>query len=247
MATKANSLIEVLEFAKYLVCPTPFSKNNLEILNFKPSEPIQTKDFLENLNKNHIVISTNIPKNVKSFCFEKNIHFEDLMDSNEFAILNAIATAEGAIVESIKNSSFNIHGSSVLVLGFGRCAKILAKKLKSLDANVFVAARKLEDLAFAKSYGYNAINLKNLNEHLPNFDFIFNTIPTEILPYDKIALVKNDCVIIDIASNPGGVCLESCEKLGINAGLYLGLPGKYAPKTSGEIIANIVNNIIEGV
>ena len=43
--------------------------------------------------------------------------------------------------------------------------------------------------------------------------------------------------IIDIASAPGGVDYEAAGALGIAAKLCLGLPGKYAPKTAGEILA----------
>ena len=45
-----------------------------------------------------------------------------------------------------------------------------------------------------------------------------------------------ETIIIDIASCPGGVDQEAVEKLGIQSALCLGLPGKYAPKTSADIL-----------
>jgi len=47
-------------------------------------------------------------------------------------------------------------------------------------------------------------------------------------------------VIIDIASAPGGCDYTYCKKKGIHAKLCPGLPGQYAPKTSGEILAKAI-------
>ena len=53
-----------------------------------------------------------------------------------------------------------------------------------------------------------------------------------------------DCLIIDLASKPGGVDFSAAAKLGIKVIWALGLPGKTAPVTSGEIIADTVINIL---
>ncbi|OJT71237.1 dihydrofolate reductase, partial [Clostridioides difficile] len=50
--------------------------------------------------------------------------------------------------------------------------------------------------------------------------------------------VSQEVTIIDIASSPGGVDYSVVKEAGINATLCLGLPGKYSPKTSGEILVN---------
>lgn len=64
------------------------------------------------------------------------------MKREELAVLNTIATAEGAIEIAIANTNKILHGSNVLVLGFGRIGKVLARKLAGLSTKVTCAARK---------------------------------------------------------------------------------------------------------
>ena len=61
---------------------------------------------------------------------------------DDFAILNALPTAEGAIECAMREYEGTISGSKCLVTGFGRIGKILAHKLVLLGANVTVSARK---------------------------------------------------------------------------------------------------------
>ncbi len=57
--------------------------------------------------------------------------------------------------------------------------------------------------------------------------------------------VKKDCIIIDIASNPGGVDRNSAKELGIKMIWALSLPGRVAPITSAEFIKETLENIIK--
>ncbi len=61
---------------------------------------------------------------------------------------------------------------------------------------------------------------------------------------ERLEKVSQEVTIIDIASSPGGVDYSATKEVGINATLCLGLPGKYSPKTSGEILVNAIENII---
>lgn len=72
------------------------------------------------------------------------------------------------------------------------------------------------------------------------YDIIFNTIPSMILHEQRLKSLNENAIIIDLASNPGGVDFAKAKELGINARLELGLPGRVAPITSAEYIYNIV-------
>ena len=87
-------------------------------------------------------------------------------------------------------------------------------------------ARKEKDLAWIKALGYNDIPIELLNENLCQMRIIFNTIPYQILNKDRLIYLKNDSVIIDLASKPYGVDFEACKKLNINAILYSRNPRK---------------------
>ena len=72
------------------------------------------------------------------------------------------------------------------------------------------------------------------------FEFIFNTVPSMVLNQDVIKNISKNAVIIDIASKPGGTDFEYCKAEGIDANLYLALPGKYSPASSADAILSCI-------
>ena len=98
------------------------------------------------------------------------------MKREELAVLNTISTAEGTIEIIIANTNKIIHGSKVLILGFGRIGKVLARKLAGLSAKVTCAARKDEDLAWIRAYGHMETNINAIGENLSEFEFIKDTV-----------------------------------------------------------------------
>jgi dipicolinate synthase subunit A len=130
-------------------------------------------------------------------------------------------------------------------LGFGRIGKILARMLLGIGANVTVEARKYQDLAWIKSYGYNGVHLNQLEKVIGNYDVIFNTIPSVILDTEILSKIKKDCLVIDLASKPGGVDFEMARDMGLKVIWALSLPGKVAPNTAGNIIKDTIFNIID--
>ncbi len=236
----ASSLKEALSFCDTIVCPVPFSRDKINILSSCSGEDMNIENFISYLGKGYRVFGGDINSQVRESLNYKNIPFYDFMETEAVSIKNAVATAEGAIAEAIKSSPINLHKSACLVLGFGRCAKILAYKLSGLDVDVMVGARNIDQLATADSYGYDTIHLSQFSEIIPKCDFIFNTIPAMVLEEPVLSMMKKNAVIIDIATYPGGTDFEKCRELGINAYLCLGLPGKYAPLTSAEILNSVL-------
>jgi dipicolinate synthase subunit A len=165
------------------------------------------------------------------------------MKMDDVAIYNAIATAEGAIMEAIKMQPINLHKSRCLVLGYGRCAKVLAAKLKGMDAQVTVCARNKTARSLAKSFGLEVMDFTELKRRICQYDHIFNTVPKQILKEDILRKISKESCIIDIASYPGGTNHQMAEKLGICAKLCPSLPGIYSPKSSGIMLAKKVLEI----
>ena len=99
----------------------------------------------------------------------------------DFAYLNAVPTAEGAIYYAIQNTDKALFESKILITGFGRVAKLLADRLRLLCKNVTVGARSQKDLSYAESIGFNCLNLKDLERKINNFDIIFQTVPHRII------------------------------------------------------------------
>lgn len=183
---------------------------------------------------------------LKAYPQFENAELYDYAAKEEFAILNALPTAEGALEVAMKQFEGTVAGSRCLITGYGRIGKVLAEMLKNHKADVTVSARKPSDMAFAQAFGYKKLNTNKLS-CIRNFDLVFNTVPSMIFDRELLMNTDKNTIIIDLASLPGGVDFEAAQKLGIDAVRALALPGKCAPKTAGEIIRTTVFNIIEEV
>jgi dipicolinate synthase subunit A len=224
-----QTLNELFEKCGVLIGPIPFSKDQVTITAKNPPSDLTIAHVAYLLTNHHFLIAGSIPQPITGLCDSRHIGYYDLMKNEKITILNAIATAEGTIMEAIGTSDRNLHGSNCLVLGYGRCAKVLSQKLKAMDARVTVAARSEEALAYANASGLLTVHLSNIKCILPSFHYIFNTIPAMIVDRDYLDLVDKHVTIIDISSAPGGVDFDYAKHLKLNARLCLGLPGKVAP------------------
>ncbi|MEN2777003.1 dipicolinate synthase subunit DpsA [Acetivibrio clariflavus] len=227
-----------------VIGPLPCSNDN-EIINapFCPDK-IYIKDVFKAMTKNQIFIAGRISEKIQHAASVYSVYSVDLLDREEMAVLNAVPTAEGAIQIAMEEMPITLHNSNVLILGFGRIGKILAKMLLGIGSNVYVAARKYSDLAWIKGYGYNAVHINEIGNSLENMDVIFNTIPHVILDINMLQKVKKDSLIIDLASKPGGVDFEKAKDMGIKTIWALSLPGKVAPVTAAEFMKDTIYNII---
>ena len=138
-----------------------------------------------------------------------------------------------------------IHGARVLILGFGRVGRALAPRLQALGARVTVAARRYEAMAWAESMGLGAERLDDLGAWLWGCDLVVNTIPALVLGERELTLIRQDCLILDLASKPGGVDYPAAERLGRRVVWALSLPGKTAPASAGAAIRDTVYHMLE--
>ena len=239
-----NEMRKAIESSELVITSIPLSKNGKSINSSYSTKDILIEEFFETV-KNKKIITGNITDEIKKYIkLENNNEIIDILKFEELTVLNAIPTAEGAIQIAMEKSKITLHGSNCLILGFGRIGKILSKMLLGIGANVYCEARKQHDIAWIKTYGYNAINLEELDKYLNKFDFIFNTIPYLILDKNRLNLLKTDCVLIDLASKPGGIDFEEANKLNLETEWALALPGKVAPKSSANYIYQIIKQII---
>lgn len=181
---------------------------------------------------------------IRSLSQEFGIRVVEMAEVDEIATLNSIPTAEGAIQRAMEELPITIHGSSAAVIGFGRCAITLARMLAALGAKTKVIARNPAQLARAFEMGLEALHWDELTTVLPTCDVIFNTVPTRVIDRSMLEQLDRECVIIDIASAPGGIDFEAARELKVRAFLELGLPGRVAPKTAGAILARSIPPII---
>ena len=169
----------------------------------------------------------------------------DYYDREETQVANAVPTAEGALQLAMESTDRTLHGSRCLIIGYGRIGRLLADRLLSLGAEVTVSARKYGDLAWIEAWGCRGVQTGALTGQLERFDLIFNTAPALILDGTRLRETRKNCVIIDLASAPGGVDLEAAKPLGRRAIRAPGLPGKVAPRSAAAAIRDSVYHILE--
>ncbi|MFR0822730.1 MAG: dipicolinate synthase subunit DpsA [Clostridia bacterium] len=242
---KCTSIEEFMQETQIIIGSIPLSSNHID-MNTPFSEQNVSLQELANYLEGKTFIAGNIKELYELIDTEKT-NLIDLLDREELTILNTISTAEGAIQIAMEETNKTIHGSDILVLGYGRVGKILANMLKGIGANVYCEARKNVDLAWIRAYGYTPVRLNELDNTLGKFDIVINTIPAIILDEEKLKKLNKDSLIIDLASNPGGVDRSASKKAGIKTIWALSLPGKVAPLTSAEFIKDTLYNILKEI
>ena len=241
-----DTIKKAIQEVEIVIGPIPFSSNGKTInMPFNDKE-ITIREMMHVINAKVLIAGGILPE-VYEMANDEYIEIIDIMKREELAVLNTIATAEGTIQIAIENTNKIIHGSEVLILGFGRIGKVLARKLAGLSAKVTCAARKDEDLAWIQAYGHKATNINTIDENLRQYDIIINTVPHIILNEERLKYVKKESLLIDLASNPGGIDKKAVKDNQLKFVWALSLPGKVAPTTSAEFIKDTIYNIIKEI
>lgn len=153
----------------------------------------------------------------------------DLLEDAAYLSENAAITAYCAVTLAAQQLPVVWKDCPVLIVGWGRIGKCLARLLDKLDARVTVAARKETDRAMLRAMGYTAVDMDEIRTE--EFRLVFNTAPEMVLP-----CCPGNAVKIDLASKPG---------IGGNDVVWArGLPGKHAPESSGELITRTVRKYL---
>lgn len=156
----------------------------------------------------------------------------------EYQIAIARLTAEGAI--ALLRPETGLSGAHILLLGYGRIARLLARELQKAGALVTAAARSGEQRAWAEAEGIKALPLDALSGALDRFDVIIGTIPAPVLTEPLLALVRKDALLLELASAPGGIDAAAAHERGLRYIRAPGLPAKYAPERAAVILRDAV-------
>ncbi len=242
---ESEDLQKAIDDSDIVLGPIPCSNDN-ELLNAPfHSEKIYINDIFKIMKKNQLFIAGRISDKIAQLAHVYNVYSIDILEREEMAVLNAIPTAEGAIQIAMEELPITMHDCKALILGFGRVGRTLARMLDGIGVKVFVEARKYSDIAWIKSFSYKPVYINEIGDYIDKMDIIFNTIPHIILDYNALGRIRNDCLVIDLASKPGGVDFERARSMGIKVIWALSLPGKVAPVTAAKFIKEAVYNIIE--
>lgn len=234
---------EALGGAGTVICGIPFERGGK--LFCEKDSSLSVAEFQRFLRKRQKIFGGLLPDHFLHHCEERSIECHDFLKDESLTLFNAVATAEGAILEALSNKETLLHQSNCLVLGFGRCGSLIAQRLWGLHASVTVAVRDPAELAMAMARGHHPLPLSELPENVARFDYVFNTIPACYLGEKCLPQVRQDCLIIDVASGRTGVDYDLAKELSLHALFCPGLPGKYAAKSCAERLVKYVLQTID--
>lgn len=261
--------IQISGFEKLTTSTNAVYKNDLSEVDFKSLDAIllpvsgtndEGKVELAPFSDNQLFLTQKLVKKTPDYCTiytgisstyldqlsdRTNRKLVRLFKRDDMAILNSIPTAEGTLEIAMKETETMIHGSRVLVLGFGRVGLTIARLFSVVGAHVSVGTRNSADLARCSEMQLSSVKLEKLHDEIRNYDIIINTIPHQVIDSHILSVVEDSTLIIDLASATGGVDFETAKKKGIKAIHALGLPGKVAPVSAGKIIADVLIELLK--
>lgn len=170
----------------------------------------------------------------------KGFNYMYLYRDEEFVNENTYICDEALIAYMIIDNAISLSNSNVLILGYGHCGKDLASKLEKFNAKVSISNRNdyYHDDVVAKGYRYIRLDQLTLN----GYDFIINTIPSQVIDQDMLVTKDINCKIYDVASKPYGVAINDRDE---NYHLLKQLPTKYAYKSSALALYKAIKRAVE--
>lgn len=228
-----ENVIDDIKKYDIVILPVPVTKDGVHL---NSAYKVKLEDILSVLDKSQIVLG--------GLCDDMDMI--DYYKDENFQMQNAVPTAEGALQVAMENTDITVNQSNCAVLGYGRIGKVLATMLKNLGGKVTVCARNPKDIALARAFGFETMNINHLDS-VGHFDIIFNTVPKTIVDSVILGKIKESALLIELASKPYGIDMEAAEKLGKNVLIASGLPGKVAPKTAGKILCDVIMDILVGM
>ena len=225
-----------------VVLGLPCSRDDKTIDAPELENEILLKDLFHIMGKEKLLLAGKMSDGIKAVADVFSVKWVDYFMREELEILNAVPSCEGALQIAMEELPITIFGANVVVTGFGRIGELLSIMLKNLGANVTVCARRTAQRAKARTHSLHAAPFSYLGECMSSADIVFNTVPQCVIRREHLAEAK-DALIIDLASKPGGVDMDAARDLGVKVIWALGLPGKVAPVTAGNIIKETICNI----
>lgn len=231
--------------AQAVILPIPAESSD-GLLNAPLSNTsYHTQAILDAIPPGKLVLAGAVSQGLYLRAAQNGLHLVDYLQREELAIRNAVPTCEGALQLAMEELPITLHGAKALVIGNGRIGSLLAQKLAALHAVVTVSARSARDFARIQAAGHAYLHTGALPGHLAGFDLVVNTVPARVLGLMELSELPENCLILDLASKPGGVDLTAASQLGRHAVWALSLPGKVAPVSAAQAIRDTIYAILQ--
>ena len=233
--------LEKVVMADVIILPLPLCSRD-GVLNCQ-EKPMRTMDLFRRLKPTQRILAGQVKPQQKKEAELCGLEIEDYFLREELTVANAAATAEAAIQVAMDQLEETLLGMECLVIGFGRIGKLLSHRLAGMGAKVTATARKAEDLAWIRAYGFRAEETMELEGKLGSYGLVFNTVPRLTLDAALVSQLNKECLCIDLASCQG-IDLAAAEQLGMPNIWARSLPGRFLPCTAAKAVRDAVYHIL---
>lgn len=239
-STKCVTLSDALGMCDVLILPLPASVDGKHIFCPFSENEISIGDVAELIGPKTLIFAGNLPENAFPLNKKRIINYSD---NEKLTALGAICTAEGAIKEISGICEKSLCECKILVSGFGRIGKHLARLLNAYGASVFVSTSTSEKIPLIDSLGYTPVPNSKLSEECTKqpFDVIINTVPSKIFDEKTLSSLAGTPIYIELASKPYGIDFDAAEKHGVCVKKLPGIPGKLYPKSAGRALFHSIS------
>ncbi len=228
-----------------VILPIPTTRDNQRLVSTYTNE-IFLRDVFRAINHNmpHVVIGY-LNQTIEDYFFNNNIPFINLEHREDFSVFNALLTVEGAINKTGEILKSSLFRKKIMITGYGRIAKLLARYLSVYGADVTLVIRKLEGRVWAEVLGYKAVDFSKLYDILGEMEIIYNTVPWTVFKDEHIEKFKENALYMELAALPGGIEDKEAYKDRYQYFEYMSVPAKFCPVSAGEVLYRTVVNIME--
>ena len=228
----------------YLILPLPLTQDGVH-LNCQWENKPKLVDIIGDLQCKTMVLAGCVSERVADMFQQKGIRWRDYYTSERLQRQNAYLTAEATLQLVMQNLNKKIKGTSVLIIGSGRCGKEAAKLFKKMGAKVTLTSRKIKDKVKTLLLGVKPAQTSKVGEIASKYQVIINTVPHPVLTKSVLKTIKKSTFVIELASLAAGVDLQAASKLGTELLYAPGLPGRYLPFSAAESISETIIKIIK--
>lgn len=229
-ADGAPSLMEAVGNADLVLLPMkPFPGGMLRI-GGETLDPALLPGILA---RHGTLIAGRFPDETEDWFRSGGLRCGSLLELESFQMANGDITAEGAVFLALRELDRTLKGARTLVIGWGRIGRLLTQKLRAMGARVTVAARRPRHRAEIQALGLDWEETGVYRQGLAGYDLIINTVPAGVMDVKQAAQIRQDCVLLELASLPGGFPAEMDHSLV----MAQGLPALTAPREAGRLVA----------
>lgn len=228
-----------------VILPLPVQHGDRELNAPLTNSSHMLKDILNAIPADTLILAGAVPRWMYGYALQNRLRLIDYLARDDLAIRNAVPTCEGALQLAMEHTEHTIQDSRCLVIGYGRIGEMLARKLQALGAKVTVSARSARDFARIESAGMRVLDTRYLAGRLTPFHIIFNTAPAPVLGSVELSDTMSPCLVIDLASEPGGIAPDAQPPADCHIIHALSLPGKVAPLSAARAIHHTILTILQ--